>query len=96
MPLPALLGAKESYNPYVRLTPFNATQLSSIMNDGNKVVITNPKNSKFEEGQIVTIKDIDKALFEDNVDVEFKCGGEAPFEILGCVKYNSSAALDID
>lgn len=76
VPLPALMS-NSSYNPYAMLTPFSASKLDEIMNKDDVVVITDPKNSKFKEGEVVKVNDVEKAIFDDNVDVEFKAGGEA-------------------
>lgn len=76
MPLPALMQS-DSYNPYKILTHFKESELKDIMNKSDVVVVTDPKDSDFKEGSVVKVSDIEKAIFDEGKDVEFKAGGEA-------------------
>lgn len=82
MPLPALMQSK-SYNPYKILTHFKDDELKDIMEKPDMVVITNPKDSEFEEGQVVKVSDVERVIFDEGKDVEFKAGGEAIKHYLG-------------
>ena len=82
MPLPALMQSS-SYNPYKILTHFKEDELKDIMNKSDVVVITNPKDSNFKEGQIAKVSEVEKAIFDEGLDVEFKAGGEAIKHYLG-------------
>lgn len=78
IPLPALNGREKKSNPYVALTPFKTNaQIEKIMSDPNIVVIIDPKDTKFKEGQLATVSEVEKVLFDEGKDIEFKAGGEA-------------------
>lgn len=82
MPLPALMQS-DSYNPYKILTHFKDSELKEIMTKGDVVVITDAKDSDFKEGQVVKVSEVEKAIFDEGKDVEFKAGGEAIKHYLG-------------
>lgn len=76
MPLPALMHST-SYNPYKILTHFKEQELKDIMTKNDIVVITDAKDSGFKDGQLVKVSEVEKAIFDEDKDVEFKAGGEA-------------------
>ena len=77
IPIPALANENKAYNPYTKLTPFTFKEINSIMTGKDTLVITNPKKSHFKQNQIVKVSEVEKAMFDDGEDFEFKAGGDA-------------------